>query len=320
MPFVSIIVPVYGVERYIERCAVSLFEQTYKDIEYIFVNDATPDKSIEVLRTVMVRYPERAKAVRIVEHPKNKGLSAARNTGLDHATGDYIWHVDSDDYVATNAVEKWVEVAEKQSADIVICDINILTTKGIETERGTYKDKEDYIRRLLQHTQKCAHWNKFYSKSFIDEIGIRSDEQIRMAEDYAVTPRLLYCAKRVAILHEPLYFYETTNQSSYVHNLRRVSIESHRRAEGILTEFFADKPEYANIAAILSQRSITSLVKNSNKEGWQMIADVYSDSMMRSGKGMTLVNRIIYALFKNHHWCLLQAFMKLYHCVMQDRS
>ena len=198
--------------------------------------------------------------------------------------------------------------------------MNVVTAKGIYPEKVTYTNKVDYIRRILQHIEKCAHWNKFYRRSLFVESGIRADEQIRLADDYAVTPRLLYCAKRVAALHEPLYFYETTNQSSYMHNLSRSAIESQHRADGILTAFFADKPEYADIAAILSQRSITSLVKNSNKEGWQMIADVYSDSMMRSGKGMTLVNRIIYALFKNHHWCLLQAFMKLYHCVMQDRS
>lgn len=320
MPHVSIIVPVYGVERYIERCAVSLFEQAYKDIEYIFVNDATPDQSIDVLRRVMERYPERAKAVKIVEHPHNKGLSAARNTGVDNATGEYVWHVDSDDYVATDAVEKLIEAAERNNADIVICDINVVTSKGIYTEKIIYNDKVDYIRRLLQHTQKCAHWNKFYRKSLLDTTGIRSDEQIRMAEDYAVTPRLLYCAKRVAMLHEPLYFYETTNQSSYVHNLSRTAIESQHRADGILTAFFSDKPEYADIAAVLPQRSIASLVKNSKIEGWRIIAEVYSDSLEHSGKGMTLVNRIIYHLVKNWNWRLLQAFMGVYHFVMRDRK
>lgn len=320
MPLVSIIVPIYGVERYIERCAVSLFEQTYKDIEYIFVNDATPDKSIDVLRAVIDRYPERAKTVRIVEHPHNKGLSAARNTGVDNATSEYVWHVDSDDYVATDAVEKLIEAAERNNADIVICDINVVTSKGIYTEKIIYNDKVDYIRRLLQHTQKCAHWNKFYRKSLLDTTGIRSDEQIRMAEDYAVTPRLLYCAKRVAMLHEPLYFYETTNQSSYVHNLSRTAIESQHRADGILTAFFSDKPEYADIAAVLPQRSIASLVKNSKIEGWRIIAEVYSDSLEHSGKGMTLVNRIIYHLVKNWNWRLLQAFMGVYHFVMRDRK
>lgn len=317
MPLVSIIVPVYGVERYIERCAVSLFEQTYKDIEYIFVNDATLDKSIEVLRAVIERYPERAKAVRVVEHPRNKGLSAARNTGIDNAAGEYVWHVDSDDYVALDAVEKWVETAEKNNADIVICDINVVTSKGICTEQVQYDTKEDYIGRLLQHTQKCAHWNKFYRRSLLEKTGIRSDEQIRLAEDYAVTPRLLYYAERVIMLHEPLYFYETTNQSSYVHNLSRVAIESQRRADGILTEFFADKLEYAEIAAVLPQRSVTSLIKNSNVEGWRVIAEVYCDFLKSTGKGMTLVNRIIYHLVKNRNWRLLQAFMGWYHFVMR---
>lgn len=320
MPLVSIIVPVYGVERYIERCAVSLFEQTYKDIEYIFVNDATPDKSIDVLREVIQRYPERAKSVRIVEHPHNKGLSAARNTGLDYVTGEYIWHVDSDDYVATNAVAKWVESAEKHNADIVICDINVVTSKGINTEKVTYNNKTDYIRRLLQHTQKCAHWNKFYRKSLLDETGIRSDEQIRLAEDYAVTPRLLYCAQRVVMYHEPLYFYETTNQSSYVHNLSRVAIESQHRADGILMDFFVNKPEYADIIAVLPQRSMVSLIKNSEANGWQEILEVYSDCFDHTGKGMTLVNRIIYGLAKSRKWKMLRVFMSLYHFVMRDRK
>jgi len=314
---VSIIVPVYGVEQYIERCAVSLFEQTYKDIEYIFVNDATKDRSIEVLRSVIDRYPDRAKAVQIVEHPHNKGLSAARNTGLDHASGKYVWHVDSDDYVATDAVEKWVQTAEKHNADIVICDVNVVTTKGIYTEYVRYDSKQDYIKRLLQHTQKCAHWNKFYSKSLLDRTGIRSDELIRMAEDYAVTPRLLYLAERVAVLHEPLYFYETTNQSSYVHNLNRTAIESQYRADGILTAFFADKTEYEDVVSILPQRTMVSLIKNTDAEGWKLIKEVYRECLSCQGKRMDLVNRIIFMLAKCENDRPLRAFMRLYHIIMR---
>ena len=317
MPLVSIIVPVYGVERYIERCAVSLFEQTYKDIEYIFVNDATPDKSIEVLRTVMKRYPERAKAVRMVEHPQNKGVSAARNTGVDNAIGEYLWQVDSDDYVATDAVQKCVETAEKQHADVVICDVNVVTAKGIYPEKVTYTNKVDYIRRILQHIEKCAHWNKFYRRSLFVDFDIRADENIRLADDYAVTPRLLYCAKSVVMLHEPLYFYETTNQSSYVHNLSRIAIESQYRADGILMAFFANKQEYADIITVLPQRSMTSLIKNTDAKGWAIVVDVYSECLTHSGKGLTLVNRIIYHLAKNRNWSLLRLFIGVYNFVMR---
>ena len=320
-PIVSIIVPVYGVERYIERCAVSLFEQTYTDIEYIFVNDATPDKSIDVLRAVIDRYPERAKTIRIVEHPHNKGLSAARNTGIDNATGEYVWHVDSDDYVATDAVEKWVETAEKHRADIVICDINVVTTNGIFTEQVQYSYKEDYIRRLLQHTQKCAHWNKFYRRSLLERTGIRSDEQIRLAEDFAVTPRLVHQAQSISVLHEPLYYYETTNQSSYVHNLTRASIESQYRADQILIGYFTTIPDaavYADIVSVLPQRSMVSLIKNAGISSWPEIIEVYKDHLSQDpSKGMTLVNRIIFSLAKNRSWGSLQLFMRLYHFVIR---
>ena len=317
MPLVSIIVPVYGVERYIERCAVSLFEQTYKDIEYIFVNDATPDKSIEVLKTVMERYPERAKAVRIVEHPQNRGVSAARNSGVEAASGEYLWQVDADDYIEKNAVRTLLDTAEQHKADVVVFDVNMVTADGIRLDAVLYNSKEDYIRRMMQHTEKCAHWNKFYRRSLFVESGIRADEQIRLADDYAVTPRLLHCAKRVAALHEPLYFYETTNQSSYMHNLSRSAIESQYKADGILTAFFADKPEYSDIVAVLPQRSMVSLIKNTDVEGWKLIKKVYMDCLSCSGRQMDLVNRIVFNLAKCKNDRPLWAFMRLYHLIMR---
>lgn len=317
---VSIIVPVYGVEKWIERCAVSLFEQTYEDIEYIFVNDATPDKSMEVLAEVVKRYPRRAKQVKIITHTQNKGLSAARNSGLAACNSEYIWHVDSDDYIAADAVEKLINTAEKQNADIVVFDVNVVSTNRIKIERVNYNSKTDYIRRLLQHTEKCAHWNKFYRKSLIDLTGIRSDEKIRLAEDYAVTPRLLYLAEKVVILHEPLYYYETRNQNSYVHNLSKTAIESQHQADDILKDFFADKKDFADIAAVLSQRSLTSIIKTTNTEGWKAAAEVYGDSLNQSGRGMTIVNRLIFDLVRRKQWKKLKIFMRLYHIIMGDRK
>ena len=105
MSKVSICVPVYGVEKYIERCAISLFEQTYPDIDFIFVNDCTKDRSIEILEEVITRYPERQKDIKIINHAKNLGLAAARNTLIENATGEFVFIVDSDDYLALNAVE-----------------------------------------------------------------------------------------------------------------------------------------------------------------------------------------------------------------------
>ena len=102
---VSVIIPIYKVEAFIERCAATLMEQTLPEVEYIFVDDATSDNSIDVLEEVIARYPQRKGQVRIVHNAENKGLPAARNTGLALATGEYIFHCDSDDYVEPSMLE-----------------------------------------------------------------------------------------------------------------------------------------------------------------------------------------------------------------------
>lgn len=96
---VSVIIPVYNVEKYIEHCARSLMEQTLMDIEYIFVDDCTPDHSMEILQRVLTDYPERLESIRIIHHTQNSGLATVRNTGLQIAQGEYIIHCDSDDWV-----------------------------------------------------------------------------------------------------------------------------------------------------------------------------------------------------------------------------
>ena len=130
MPKVSVIVPVYGVEKYIERCDRSLFEQTLEDIEFIFVDDCTPDKSIEILKNVLEDYPLRKKQVLIISHEKNMGLPIARQSGLKVASGDYIIHCDSDDWVDTTMYEKMYNKAIEDGSDVVVCD-SLLSTKNI---------------------------------------------------------------------------------------------------------------------------------------------------------------------------------------------
>lgn len=111
MPKVSVIIPVYGVEKYIERCARSLFEQTLVDMEFIFVNDSTKDNSIDILLKVINEYPQRKNQIKILHHEVNKGLPAARQTGIKVAKGDYIAHCDSDDWVTSNAYQEMYETA-----------------------------------------------------------------------------------------------------------------------------------------------------------------------------------------------------------------
>ena len=123
---VSVITTIYGVEKYIERCVTSLFEQTMTSgIEFIFVDDCSKDGSIGKLNDLIEKYPSRHHQVKLLRHQENKGLPQARLTGLRHAIGEYIWFVDSDDWVVTNACELFYNTATRHDYDIVISDYNI---------------------------------------------------------------------------------------------------------------------------------------------------------------------------------------------------
>ena len=129
MPKVSIIIPVYGVEKYIERCARSLFEQTLDDIEYLFIDDSTPDRSIDILKRVLENYPHRKSQVNIHRMEQNSGQAIVRNWGMQNATGEYVIHCDSDDWVDTDMYRAMYEEAKDKNADVVVCDYDM--TDGV---------------------------------------------------------------------------------------------------------------------------------------------------------------------------------------------
>ena len=122
MPKVSVLIPVYGVEKYIRRCAVSLFEQTLEEVEYIFVDDCSEDKSISVLEETIERFPNSYAKVKILHHSENRGSAAARNTALNMATGEYIIVIDSDDFIESTMLEDLYNSAIDDMADIVVSD------------------------------------------------------------------------------------------------------------------------------------------------------------------------------------------------------
>ena len=145
---VSILVPVYGVEKYIEKCAVSLFEQTCNDIEYVFVDDCSPDNSIGILEEVRKRYPERDK-VKIIRHDRNRGLAAARKTALMASVGDYVIHVDSDDWVSPDMVATLAEQAMKTGADLVDGNYYHATDSRVVKEFRHFEGRTEINIKLL---------------------------------------------------------------------------------------------------------------------------------------------------------------------------
>ena len=120
---ISVCVPIYNVEKYFEQCLESLFTQTMLDgVEFVFVNDCTPDSSMIILQRTLQKYPALREQVVIYNHEQNRGLAAARNTALELSHGEYIIHVDSDDWVEPNYLEELYTTITGNDADIAICN------------------------------------------------------------------------------------------------------------------------------------------------------------------------------------------------------
>lgn len=239
---VTIAVPIYGVEKFIERCAVSLFEQTYKDIEYIFVNDCTKDKSVLILNDVIRRYPERKSQIHIIQHEKNKGLAAARNTAVANATGEFLMHVDSDDYVDKRIVEEAVKTQLETNADIISCNA-IRLRQGFteEIRHKEYSSSKENCLAVISRDEEVCVWGRLIKTSLYKDNEIRAEQGINMAEDYQVTGRLMFYANKTVVVNQFLYFYDCTNEGSYSNNF---SIEKNRqswRSFDIVKDFFHDK-------------------------------------------------------------------------------
>lgn len=217
---ISILVPIYGVEKHIEECAVSLFSQSYQDLEYIFVDDCSPDYSIEVLKNVLRRFPEREQQVTIIRHEHNRGLGAARKTALTSATGEFVMVVDSDDVVMTDAVEKLYKQQQQTGADIVDGAFCRLTLQGKKPAMLPYHGKKESMLRLilLQNTLPHQLWARLVRRSLYTENDINSIEGVNMAEDYAVMPRLLFCGTRTYI-DDVVYLYRDSDTSSFKSNI-----------------------------------------------------------------------------------------------------
>lgn len=210
-PAVSILIPVYEVEGYIERCARSIFEQTYKNIEYIFVDDGSPDRSMEVLERVMEDYPERAKHTRIIRFSENKGLATVRNTLVENCQTDWLVHQDSDDWMAPDHVETLVKKQQETDADIVCADF-VLHYSDRE-ERYSFPEfdkKEDYFRLILMNNDAHVCWGKLIRTSLYKDNHIKIAADCKKAEDMRSTIPLFYYAKKIVATHQVSCYYDQT--------------------------------------------------------------------------------------------------------------
>ena len=202
MPAVSVIIPVYKVEPYMARCARSLFSQTMEDLEFIFVDDCTPDASIAVMQEVLQEFPKRKDQVVVYRMPRNSGQAAVRMQGLALARGEYVIHCDSDDYVDVNAYAVLYGKAKAEDLDVVTCNLATVEQDGrlIETVSG----KCTSVARMLKGKER---WNlvcRLTRRSLCE--GLTAPVS-NLGEDMVVSVQTQLRARRTGHVDETLYFY-----------------------------------------------------------------------------------------------------------------
>lgn len=234
-PKVSILVPIYGVEKFIERCSRSLFEQTFEDIEYIFVNDCTPDKSISILESTIKDYPVRKDQIKIVHHSVNQGIAAVRNTCLDNANGEYTLFVDSDDWIEKNMVELMYNKAISENADIVECNFyKSYEDQEICQDERHSKNHLTRIKNLISYNVGTFLWKLLVKRLIYESHQIRLTPNVNVGEDYILSLKLYYYAQTVTSISAPLYHYVQYNKNNYSRlTLKNIEdrIEAVREAE-----------------------------------------------------------------------------------------
>lgn len=248
LPVVSILVPVYQVENYIERCARSVFEQTYPNIEYIFVDDKTQDSSISTLKNVLADYPNRKNSVKVIHHEQNRGLAAARNTAVEACSGQFLLHIDSDDWLEPNAVKVLVKKQQETNADIVTPAAFLHKNGQVNkySNRGWDLEKKELLTSILAFKISSTIWCRLIRRSLYTEHGIMCDEKGSGGEDFQVLPRLIYYAKKVTGIDTCLYHYDRSSNDSIMNNIwDKIDVQLQGLASvKVIESFFSDKEDY----------------------------------------------------------------------------
>lgn len=237
-PKVSVIIPVYRAGQDIARCCRSLFGQTLDQIEYIFIDDCSPDDSVAIINTVLEEYPQRESFVKILHQPNNSGVSACRQLGLNNATGDYVIHCDSDDWAEPDMYELLYKTAEAEKAEVVCCDYRV--EYGNSAEEVVFPDA--YVERpsFCIAPIEGAVWNKLISRSLINRCSAQFYEGINLGEDFGFVTLCRVMSQKNVVLHKSLYHYNQQNLNSITHNYTKERfMQVIRLTEQIVREYTA---------------------------------------------------------------------------------
>ena len=314
MAKISVIVPVYKVESYLETCIDSILTQTFKDLEIILVDDGSPDRCGEICD----EYAKKDSRVRVI-HKENGGLSDARNVGYEASTGEFISFIDSDDYIQPTMLQKLLEVCEKYNLKMAGCDFQYVFDESDKIVSGStgiteILTAEEFFLRIIDTTKflEMTAWNKLYHRSLFGG-GVRYPKG-RLFEDQGTTYKFVFQNDRIAHISEALYSYRKqrigaiTSQKYSSSEIDRIIMTSKmveyvkRNHPSIATEVITYKVINCNLGILNTMINAgakdCSMIKRLKKDIMSNMKYILKSKIAMAKKIQIFVSAISYELYK----------------------
>jgi glycosyltransferase len=231
---VTYIIPIYNVSDYIVKSVRSLLEQSYRNVEYIFINDCSLDDSEIKLRRTIEEFPERCDNIKIITNEQNLGSATSRNIGLDTAQGEYVMFADSDDWISMDYVESMVHQIDSSSYDIVYCDyFESYNNHDNRISQAYGQDNIECIRAMLGRGMHGSTCNKIYRRSFLLASKQRFIDGADLFEDVSWNIRLFACTTQISYLSQAFYHYVQYNNNSIIKSMSSTEKKRNRAMQRI---------------------------------------------------------------------------------------
>ena len=316
MKKVSVIVPIYNVEEYLEKCLDSLVNQTLKEIEIILVNDGSPDNSEKIVK----KYEDKYKDKIIYIKKENGGQATARNLGLTYATGEYITYVDSDDWIELDMFKTMYDTAKKKNADLVTCD-SYIVNDGVKTVFSKNTDEKEIKKSFILN--ESGPWGKIIKKSILIDNKIHFPE-IRAYEDIAIMPSLMLYSNVIVHISKPMYNYliragSTMKQTKYSDKLEQIFFSLKYLEDTFIKEQkyieYKTELEYLYIDHLLHAASLRFFVFDNYAKNIEKIVKIIKDKFpdWRKNKYYKKENikyKVVCNLFYLQQYALLRLLLK----------
>lgn len=307
---VSIIVPIYGVEKYLAKCIESIMNQTYTNIEIILVDDGSKDLCPQICD----EFQKKDTRIKVI-HKKNGGLSDARNVGISKATGDYISLIDSDDFVSPTFIEDLLILLTKENCDIAICDYymfsnqdfkgtNTVSTNGCNYFNGKKEIMNNFFNKRCGKT--VVAWNKLYKRELFNNVYYPVGKNY---EDEATTYKLFYNAKKVGYLDKQLYYYLQREESIMGQKMGMKNLVAFDSLDSVVKFYENSNDNYLAKKAKVRFFKTLILYKINAKKQYKLSNDIESLEVL------TILDRIYKEKMYEYGISYYRPYLTVYKCI-----